>query len=277
MKKLYISLIVFAVSSTQLLSQNCNLICNGDFETPPIGVTTVGLYTSLSCWNTTSSDGKMELWSNGFNGVISYSNNQHVELNATQAATMYQDFFVATPGINLTIRFAHRARTNPGMTDTMRVSIGPVGGPYVILGNYGDGPAAWGYYSANYIVSSNGNYRILFTPTYYSFGNPGVGNFLDAVSVCLEQPAGIAEIADANVASVYPNPANANVTFKFENFTMDKFTLKLFDQQGRPVKTITEITSNEIKLEGGDLNKGLYIFTLASDKKMFTGKLSLVD
>ncbi len=117
----------------------------------------------------------------------------------------------------------------------------------------------------------------MFVLTCFGFGNSGVGNFLYAVYVCLDQAAGIAEIVDANVASVYPNPANANVTFKFENFTMDKFTLKLFDQQGRPVKTITEITSNEIKLEGGDLNKGLYIFTLASDKKMFTGKLSLVD
>ena len=277
MKKLYF-LFAIAFFSNRSFSQNCSWICNGDFENPFISASTVGLYTTLSCWNTTASDGNMELWSNGFNGVPSYSNNQHVELNATQAATMYQDFFVTTPGTNLTIRFAHRARTNPGMTDTMRVSIGPVSGPYTILGDYGDGPAAWGYYTTNYIIPSPGNYRINFIPTYWSFGNAGIGNFLDAVSVCLEQATGVTElITDGSPVRIYPNPSSSNMILKFDNENNDNFVLNVFDQQGRLVKTMNEIRSNEIKLERGNLNSGLYFFILTSNQKNITGKFSFAD
>lgn len=277
MKKLYTLLFLSAISLNQSFSQNCNFICNGSFDNPYM-VSTAGLTVSLNCWNTTATDGLMEVWGNGYNGVNSYSGIQFVELNATQAATLYQDFFVTNPGTNLNISFAHRARTNPGLTDTVQVSIGPVGGPYTILGNYGDGPSAWGYYSVNYITPAPGNYRIRFTPTYYSYGNPGIGNFLDAVSVCLEQGGtGINEITNVNAVSVYPNPANQTITLKFDNTENNNFTLNLYDQQGRLVKTVGEITTDELKLERENLNTGLYFYTLTSKAKTVTGKFCFVD
>lgn len=274
MKKIYILLLAFSINN--LSSQNCSFICNGDFDNPFM-VTTSGLTVNINCWQTTASDGLMEIWGTGYNGVTSYNGIQHIELNATQAATMFQNFFVATPGTNLTLRFAHRARANIGQTDTMLVEIGPVGGPYTSMGKYGDGPSAWGYYTTNYIVPALGNYSIRFTPTWWGWGNIGVGNFLDAVSVCLEQPAGVTELISDSESLAYPNPANENISIKFENDAKDNFSLNVYDQQGRLVKTMNEITTNEVKLEKGNLNSGLYFFTLTSNQKNLQGKFNFIN
>jgi gliding motility-associated-like protein len=162
----------------RLSSQNCSLLCNGGFDT--FQTTGVGLFSVVPCWSTTASDGLMEVWGTGFNGVPSYSGSpQHVELNATQAATMYQDFPVVI-GTVYTLCFAHRGRAG---TDTMQVSVGPVGGPYVSLGKFGDGTTAWGYYCVTFTASSTTNYRVRFTPVFWAGNNIAIGNFLDQVSV----------------------------------------------------------------------------------------------
>jgi hypothetical protein len=161
----------------QMQSQNCDFLCNGSFDTPSV-TTGVVLTNSLNCWNTMGTDGKMEVWGTGFNGVPSYDGNQHVELNGTQAATMYQDFN-APGGMALTVGFAHRGRAG---IDSLEVLIGPGAGPYTSLGRWGDGTTAWGYYTAGYSTTSAGIYRILFKPVYWSGGNIAIGNFLDAVS-----------------------------------------------------------------------------------------------
>lgn len=159
-------------------AQNCNYLCNGNFDST-IVTTSVAQVTVFTCWQTTASDGKMEVWANNFNGVPSYNGSQFIELNANQASSMYQDFNVGS-GILLSVGFAHRGRAG---TDTMEVAIGPVGGPYTKLGRWGDGNAAWGYYTSNYTTATAGMHRLLFTSIYAAGGNIAIGNFLDAVSV----------------------------------------------------------------------------------------------
>ncbi len=171
-------LIFFLLNVSLVRSQSCNIICNGGFDNTSI-TTGVALITSLPCWSTTASDGKMEVWGTGFNGVPSYSGSQFVELNATMAATMFQDFTV-TSGTTYTLCFAHRGRAG---VDSMAVSAGPPGGPYTTLGVYGDGTSAWGYYCVTFTPSFTGTYRIQFTPVYWSGGNVAIGNFLDAITV----------------------------------------------------------------------------------------------
>jgi hypothetical protein len=156
---------------------SCQLICNGDFEMT--NVMSVSLVSVVPCWSTTASDGLMEVWASGFNGVPSASSGHHMELNATQAATMYQDFPV-TFGQVITISFAHRGRAG---VDSMQVSLGPTTGPFTTLGKYGDGTSAWGFYSVTYTATATTTLRLRFTPIYWSGGNVAIGNFLDAVSV----------------------------------------------------------------------------------------------
>lgn len=178
MKKFFI--VGFAVLlGNSVNSQNCNVICNGDFDNPTF-VATVGLTTAVNCWNTEATDGKFEVWGTGYNGVSSYNGGQHLELNATQAAAIYQDFTIGANVPLISINFAHRGRAG---VDSMEVSIGPPGGPYQSLGRYGDGSSAWGYYTINHTIAAAGNYRVRFKPVYWTGGNIAIGNFIDAVSV----------------------------------------------------------------------------------------------
>ncbi|MBC7696167.1 MAG: gliding motility-associated C-terminal domain-containing protein [Burkholderiales bacterium] len=175
--------LVFLVSSFSLKAQ-CNLLCNTDFDNNQVTLT-VGIVDAslVPCWGTTASDNKIEVWASGFNGVPSYSGNQFIELNAFMVSTLYQDF-MATPGTLITASFAHRGRAG---TDVMSVEIGPVGGPYTLLGTYSDGNTAWGYYTVNYTVPMGlgNNYSLRFNSISAAGGNPAIGNFLDAITVAL--------------------------------------------------------------------------------------------
>jgi hypothetical protein len=279
MKKIY-TLLFLAFSCAQTFSQTChNRICNGNLDSTSVSVTTSGLgdSTFVYCWHTNATDQKMEIWGSGYNGVPSYSGTQFCELNATQPATMYQ-IIPLTAGSTLKIGFAHRARTNPGLTDSMQISVGPQSGPYTSLGIFGDGPSAWTYRNLNYIVPSTGNYCVRFTPTYWSFGNPAIGNFLDAVTVCEQfSVQGINELNDPNSTAVYPNPAGSETQVRFDNSSNDIYSLNIFDYQGRLVRTINDINGNTVKIDRKDLNQGMYFFRLESGQKTLTGKFTFAD
>ncbi len=163
------------------------IMCNSDFENPILSSLTTTFYVQLHqdnfpCWKTTASNHKIEFWSYrpdlGQN-VPAYHGNQFAELNCDEVATLYQSFTVNTIGTK-TIYFAHRGRFG---VDVMGVSVGPVGGPYNLLGSYSDGNTAWSYNSVSYNFSSVGQYEIRFESISSSGNNPAGGNFLDAISV----------------------------------------------------------------------------------------------
>jgi len=158
-----------------------DFLCNSDFEDNLVSVNNIFINQSIfNCWKTSASDGKIEVWYNGFQAQTSYSGKQFIELNSTQASTLYQEFN-AIPNENVVISFAHRGRFG---VDEMKVEIGPVGGPYTSLGNYRDGDSAWGYYSIPYTfpATSSGKHVIRFISV-SSAGGPSIGNLLDAVSI----------------------------------------------------------------------------------------------
>lgn len=182
----YFIVLFFLLFFSPSFSQQCNLLCNSDFDDvqflPP---SSIGFYVNgkIPCWRTTASDSIIEMWSSGFGGVPLYSGNQFIELNAYMFSTLYQNF-TASAGTSLNVSFAHRGRSG---VDTMTVQVGPVGGPYTTLGRFGTGNTAWGFYTVNYTIPPGmGNYFSLrFTSVYTASGNATVGNFLDAISVAL--------------------------------------------------------------------------------------------
>lgn len=186
------------------------LICLGQLETigqPPPSVsvtllqdggcqfpyiTSSGFFSgwwanSNSNWQST--DGSVEVWESGAHGYTGYEGTRFTEVNVFGPGTLSQQFSSPGAGVITTVKFAHRGR--PPYTNTMRVSIGPVGGSYTTLGDYTTGHDGWVLYSANYTFPSTGNYEIRFqtlSPTVDFMGpfptNPeGRGNFLDAVSI----------------------------------------------------------------------------------------------
>ncbi len=172
-----------------------NNFCNSDFESPTgIAMGSLGFInnSNFQCWRTTATDGMIEVWTNGTESTNAYSGTQFIELNANQVSTLYQDISII-PGSSVNISFAHRGRFSG--TDVMRVEIGPIGGPYISLGNFSATPSAWVFNSINYTFPNNGvtNYTVRFVSVSSGSGNLTVGNFIDAVSItglgCSSLPA----------------------------------------------------------------------------------------
>ena len=151
-----------------------DLLLNNDFEDVPVSGTNAQLDASLvNGWNTTATDNKIEIWRDGFLDHPAYSGTFFAELNATQPSALYQDV-ETTPGEIIKWGFAHRGRNTD---ETMQLKIGPVGGPYEVIGDFTDGPTAWGYYSGEYVVPDGQiNTRFLFSA---NDGN-AAANLIDA-------------------------------------------------------------------------------------------------
>ena len=209
-----------------------NLLCNSDFETYSSTDVFTNYDIPTNCWQTTATDNKIEVWTSSLS-VPSYSGAKFIEINATQAASIYQDFS-GIAGAQLAISFAHRGREGE---DVIKVEIGPPTGPFVSLGNYPDGISAWGYYTTNYTLPTTGKYRLLFTAVSTTITSSGCaskpltcGNFLDAISIktstCAstskefivnEIPLPIAQITGAD--TVCKNDASPSLTFTGSNGT----------------------------------------------------------
>lgn len=158
--------------------QSYSLI-NGGFETPLYSGTVVNFpdQSLVPGWFTTSSDPKIEIWSNSFNGVPAYEATQHAEINYVENSALYQDV-QTTPGDNMLWYFAHRGRAG---VDVMDLKIGPTNAP-VSQGNFTTGNMAWSFYSGNYIIpGGQTTTRFQYEAISTFSGQPAVGNFLDNV------------------------------------------------------------------------------------------------
>jgi len=166
----------------------CKLLCNVDFEQDflvPPGQFAFIHQSRVACWKTTATDQIIEIWGSGFGGVPAYSGGQFAELNANMVSTLYQNF-TAAPGGSVRISFAHRGRAG---IDVLSVEIGPTSGPYQSLGNFSAGNSAWVYNTVNFTFPDTGrtDYVIRFRSV-SAAGGATVGNFLDAISIELQNP-----------------------------------------------------------------------------------------
>jgi hypothetical protein len=215
-KKFYIVLICLVITSTKLFSQSwdCSLFCNGGADSTFITAADAFVTSDqIPCWHTTAQDSLMEVWSDGYAGVASYSGIQFFEMNAFYVSTLYQNITI-TPGSYLSVSFAHRGRAG---VDTMSVSVGPVGGPYTTLGYFADGNTSWGYHTVTYQIpsGSGNNYSVRFNSIYATNNNPTIGNFLDAVTVCdstIEEMTDCNMICNGDVDSTFITAADGFVT-----------------------------------------------------------------
>ncbi len=237
---------------------NKSLICNTDFDDVNLSIYnnyTLVNQSSVPCWKTTATDGKIEFWGKDYLGVPSYSGNQFVELNATQVASLYQDF-TALPNSTVDISFAHRGRNG---VDVMQVEIGPVGGPYVNLGTFSDGNTSWGYRTVNYTFPSTvpTNYRLQFTAVSTSGGSASMGNFLDAISIVIKgctiaQASGTLTVGNPVVNVIDPAPICNGSTVDLANSITTGTSSGLtyaysIDNNGTAIPT-SNGTANAIKL-----------------------------
>ncbi|GGB68909.1 hypothetical protein GCM10007424_06090 [Flavobacterium suaedae] len=153
---------------------------NFDFEQPEIDLGGWGMFhqNAVPGWRTTASDGMMEYWSTGFNGVPSYSGNQFIELNANLVSGVYQDY-TAPEGTVFNYGFAHRGRMG---TDTCQLLAGPPGGPYTTVTTSTADTSGWNYNTGTYTVPAGQSVTRFIFESVSSTGGSTIGNFLDAIS-----------------------------------------------------------------------------------------------
>jgi len=163
-------------------------LVNGGFEDPALGKTIYSIMDApaVTGWKTTASDDKIEIWSQGFNGVSSYEGNQHAELNANLVSSLYQDVSGITAGSVVGYQFAHRGRSG---VDTMLFTLTDMGKDnafgtgddtelFELL--VSDGNTAWGFYTGTDIDALGGTIRFSFLSVSAAGGSQSIGNFLDA-------------------------------------------------------------------------------------------------
>lgn len=175
-------------------SQGCGLLTvNESFElpdilnTPPtpnqVFNTNVKNYNQgdVPGWSTTSvGQPYIELWHNNANASIPAPNgDQYAELNANEAAALYQDVSTV-PGQRIRYTFKHRGRNG---TDTMRFMAGAPGSAVQVGPNYSTSNTAWATYTGTYTVPS-GQTTTRFQ--YEAVGGGSNGNFLDDIQFVVE-------------------------------------------------------------------------------------------
>ncbi|MFT5142150.1 MAG: hypothetical protein ACI80V_002406 [Rhodothermales bacterium] len=185
--------VVLSGSTSPTTNLTCDFLCNADFEDDQlVSALGQGFFDEalVSCWKTTATNHKIEVWGDGFGGIFAPSGNQFIELNANQTATLYQSF-TAVASTPVTISFWHSGRyTAP---DVMEVSLTGLGGTpvYATFGPYSDTRAAWTPYTIPYTLPISGPMELRFN-SISSNGGAGPadgGNFLDDIAISC--PSGI--------------------------------------------------------------------------------------
>ncbi|MFJ2028618.1 Ig-like domain-containing protein [Streptosporangium sp. NPDC087985] len=163
-------------------------LANGSFEAPP--VTGFQFLPDASTnpgigWHTTATDRLLEFWHTGTNGVPSAHGRQFAELNAHQAATLYQDL-PTVPGTRMTWSLYHRGLLG---TDVMRVLIGAPGATVAQTPTGASSPdiaddnTAWRLYTGVYVVPAGQTVtRFAFESVATTGNSPENGNLLDSVT-----------------------------------------------------------------------------------------------
>ena len=169
-------------------------LTNGSFEAPYTGPLPTARFIPenfVAGWETTASDGLIEIWSNSFDGVTSDDGNQHAEINADEIGTLYQDATGISSGMKIDFEFSHRAMIG---TDTLSLTITDLGADNMLGGGndsilftnvFAANDSSWTLHNSAGIpnVVSVGNHvRFAFEAVSSGGGDLARGNFIDAVS-----------------------------------------------------------------------------------------------
>jgi gliding motility-associated-like protein len=186
LNKVYFSYYVYFLISlffynTLYAQKQCSFqLENADFENPKI-LDSWGFVdeNKIPGWKTTAPDNLIEVWQSKLLGVPAYSGNQFIEINASFAASVYNDA-TTVPGSTITFGFAHRGRQG---TDVIELKIGPIGGPYISKGLFSTNNIVWNFYTIKYTVPVGQSKTRFIFEAVSSVGGQTIGNFLDNIDV----------------------------------------------------------------------------------------------
>lgn len=80
---------------------------------------------------------------------------------------------------------------------------------------------------------------------------------------------GINDYEENNSLSIYPNPANENITINFTS-TSKNTSVKIYDATGRLIKNIENVKSGESTINISEMENGLYLINITDGKSSVT-------
>lgn len=104
------------------------------------------------------------------------------------------------------------------------------------------------------------------------------GTWLSVDEFSIDFGTGMEQHRDNINWNLFPNPITESGYLSFENPGNKIFTLVLYDQLGRVVHSITNITAHFVEIRKGNLKSGLYMFGLSvGNDLLLHGKLIVVE
>lgn len=91
-----------------------------------------------------------------------------------------------------------------------------------------------------------------------------ISNFDYSNNIALCSGIGLNNFNEMHSVEVYPNPARESILLSYSNSDNKAYTFRLFNSQGKLVRSILDISSNQIFIERKDLNSGIYFYQLSN-------------
>ncbi|MBK6765394.1 MAG: T9SS type A sorting domain-containing protein [bacterium] len=183
-----------------------------------------------------------------------------------------QEYLVRTEERGVSVRFTIADATNlDSMFIWRRTSTSP---DSVLI-------KSWRAYAGHYVVPDE-DVEAGKRYTYYLTGTDALGRqwSIDGASQEVYVDPAVFVPTEYFVYPPYPNPFNANVTFKFDVAQISRTTLKLFDITGRLVATVVDEWKDPgtytVSYAGLGLATGVYIYRFESWRLSHSGKLLLL-
>lgn len=129
---------------------------------------------------------------------------------------------------------------------------------------YLNGGVIGGQNGQTYNATATGNYTVTVTAG-SCVSSPSV-----ATSVTVNSCAGIDEIGSEGVF-IYPNPANIDVNIVSASSMIQN--IKIYDATGRLIRSISNLNSNEVKVEMADFSTGIYNFEIKTNDSLFRTRI----
>ncbi|MBL4656647.1 MAG: T9SS type A sorting domain-containing protein [Flavobacteriales bacterium] len=241
----------------------------------PFGLTPPGSFFAILDFADIDNDGDMDLFSGEFYGVIQYYENIGANDSAAFALPQINPF-----GIDSAYNRAYPEFADIDSDGDLDLFISDYYGALAFYQNDGTADSvAFAAPTVNPFGLTPTTYQVI--PEFSDIDNDGdldlfLGGYegLQYYENMEINTVSTQERSSGLMVHLSPNPFTFQTTLKFENPHKVNHTLRIVDMQGRLLRTISGITSEEVDIKKGSLNSGLYFYELTSEGKVQgTGKL----
>jgi hypothetical protein len=114
---------------------------------------------------------------------------------------------------------------------------------------------------------------------YKTIGAAWMTYAIDNITINLDASVSINETGNSNITllKIYPNPFNSSATIQF-NSNLENAELNFYTIYGQKIKTVNNISGDQIKIDRENLSSGIYFYELMQNGKTYPiEKLLITD